>query len=959
MTSDLERVGEAAAAELRTAAELRRQRPELTIQLAEHACSRAVATADDLSWVRAAGWMLAGHAVGGDAREAAVVVVEALADRGGPALLYRPDGARLRVELATAAQSDGDTATARALLADLPDPGPGEADGQLRLDRLAVEARCALAEEHDDQLPVLCADIGRAGDALGGEAAAYGRLVVGAVHRARGQHEDAAAAALRGLEFLGWTPENPDVRPVAPHLAAALLTQWLTASLDAGADTAEAVRAVAGHPEILGAGRHGVLLRLTLARAAGADADAAAVALDDAVAGAAAADVPGLVASCRAAQSELHEVAGRFAEALGALRASVDADREDRERSRRFRAALAGVTRGPVRAPAPVADSPAASLRARARHLRAHGEPAPPSGTRRAAAHRRDASAGVPGVAAAIGTGSVPTAASVECPAGTEDTGEPVPSLGDVVGPTMQDDGSGRGVEPDIAAPEPVPPESVSPESVSPRSLGEASVEPDPVGRPPSEPEPGEDGPSEPGVGEQGPAESRDTGSGDAEAGPGVAGPAWPVLGIEAVGAASVGAGSAEEQFAVLDPGGSPDGGSPLGDMLLAELRGTGPAGQQQSPERAAGVSGNGDVPVRGIVIDLVGPDGEPGTSTGDVLTEVAERIRGLVPPSGTVEIETSAVRITLPDADQVTALLWSRSLAAHLSRRMRARAAHRLSARLRVQGPHGVEGDPVLQELPVEQGDAPDAEPRVAARRQPGDFLSLPGVDSLFASAAAGARNGAGSRNGGRRHASEDATGRAVFDGTTVRPGSGGRRRAAGSAERRDVAPVDTGGDAGGGPGAPEAAGTRFTAVDVVGEPRSPGRGPRDEPLDRDGSRRSSGDSRGVGDRAHGTPARDLREDRAAGSWATGSRTGEDGAGGVRAAENRVAESGAAEDLVTPDRATAGRSTADRATADRATADRATADRATEDRAAPEPIPDDLGLAELLAGAMAAYREI
>ena len=160
MTFDLQgRAAGATTAELRTAAALRWQRPLLTAELAEQACARAVADGDDLRWLQAAGWLLDGHAAGGDARDVATAVVAGVTGHATPGdstvpvplrtpgteILTRPESARLRVELAGVAQADGELEAARALVVGLPDDAPGEDPGLLRLDRLAVEVRCALA----------------------------------------------------------------------------------------------------------------------------------------------------------------------------------------------------------------------------------------------------------------------------------------------------------------------------------------------------------------------------------------------------------------------------------------------------------------------------------------------------------------------------------------------------------------------------------------------------------------------------------------------------------------------------------------------------------------------------------------------------------------------------------------------------------------------------------------------
>ncbi|MER5674401.1 hypothetical protein [Pseudonocardia alni] len=358
MTFDLGgRAAGATTAELRTAAALRWQRPLLTAELAEQACARAVADGDDLRWLQAAGWLLDGHAAGGDARDVATAVVAGLTGHVTPGdstvpvplrapgteVLTRPEGARLRVELAGVAQADGELEAARALVVGLPDDAPGEDPGLLRLDRLAVEVRCALAGASAAELERLRSDVDACGSGFGGEPAAYADLVVGSVHRARREHDAAVDRALRGLAQLGWTPERPGSRPLSTHLAAALLSQWITALLDSGHVPPDAVAAAAVQRDAGDAGRQGVLLRLTLARVQAGRADHAARALVEAADGAEQAGVPALVAACRTAQSELHEGSGRYREALETMRAAMEADQVDRDRGTRFRAAVAAL----------------------------------------------------------------------------------------------------------------------------------------------------------------------------------------------------------------------------------------------------------------------------------------------------------------------------------------------------------------------------------------------------------------------------------------------------------------------------------------------------------------------------------------------------------------------------------------------------------------------------------------
>ncbi|MBC3190702.1 hypothetical protein H7X46_06475 [Pseudonocardia sp. C8] len=719
MTSDLgHRAGSATTAELRTAAALRWQRPLLTAELAEHASARAVADGDDLCWLLAAGWLIDGHAAGGDARDVATAVLGGLTGTGqpddavpavprrppGPAVLGRPEAARLRVELAAIAQADGELDTARALVADLPDDAPGEEPGLLRLDRLAVEVRCALAAGDDPGRPTR--ELEAWASELRGDTAAFADLVVGSVHRARREHGAAVERALHGLAELGWTPDRPDARPLSAHLAAALLSQWITALLDGGRSPAEAVRAASAQHAAVDAGRQGVLLRLTLTRAEAGRVDRAARALADAAASAEAAGVPALVAACRTAQSELHEGAGRYREALEAMRAAVAADQRDRDRGRRFRHAVAAMNEtvgagmwtspgpGSTPVPAPVerrasghtAEAPARRRPERGSHRRtaavtAGREPATTTDT-----GRPDRSAAGPGqgaenaaaIAGGEAAGTADGAAVHAEPAGHAETGRDgngragaarTARRGTARAAVAAADGPGFG-------------------TVNPSSTGrELAIDPDdPLGVSAMLAGASDDAATMPG-GDSGPAHP--------------AGRSWSV------------------------PSAATRSGSPLADALIAELRngdrarvqlpstgGTRTADERPRTDRRLPGAG-APQPERAeptIVVEVLDGAGAPvhGDAVTTALEEIALRSRRLVPPTGSAEPGAASVRVTLPGADRVTVLLWARSLAAHLAERLhRGGLPDGAALRLRATGTQGDAGDEIVRELT-----GPDAPP-------------------------------------------------------------------------------------------------------------------------------------------------------------------------------------------------------------------------------------------------------
>ncbi|WP_226364495.1 hypothetical protein [Pseudonocardia sp. ICBG162] len=203
-----------------------------------------------------------------------------------------------------------------------------------------------------------------------------------------------------------------------------------------------------------------------------------------------------------------------------------------------------------------------------------------------------------------------------------------------------------------------------------------------------------------------------------------------------------------------------------------ARVPDSGPAAAPTAPAAPTGPPGPAE---RSIVLDLVDGDLETVTGTAAVgaLHDVVTRARRLVPPSGTTRRDDDTVRVTLPDVDHVTVLLWARSLATHLGGRVR-RGGLPAGTSLRMQavGPHGVEGDEIVTELtgpdtPAPLPEAPSA--RVGGHSgaaQTGDAGSGAGEPSAASEPVAGPAlatpldlSGERAARGGRRRAAGDGT--------------------------------------------------------------------------------------------------------------------------------------------------------------------------------------------------------
>ena len=321
---------------LKSAVAMRWSRPDLTAAVAEHVATTWAA--DNRTWVAATGWLVHGRAAVGDGRECAS---DALAElvRRDPALLDDPAADRLRIEVATLAAAQREPAVARKLVEPLGHDRPPE----VRADALAVLARCAF----EDRPAAVGEATRRATEAWAAVRGADAEIAVAALTflsataaRRAGHPAAAADHAAEGLARLD------DLRPgaSAPHLVAALAAEWISALVEAGRaeDACAACAATAKHlvPPVRPT-RQIALLRLTVARAlAESSSPGAFEALEQAAADASACDAPDLEGLCLSTLGTLREHAGRLDAALESMRRGVAAQRRDRARSERFRAAL-------------------------------------------------------------------------------------------------------------------------------------------------------------------------------------------------------------------------------------------------------------------------------------------------------------------------------------------------------------------------------------------------------------------------------------------------------------------------------------------------------------------------------------------------------------------------------------------------------------------------------------------
>jgi hypothetical protein len=350
--------GERAAQLLRCAAGLRWDRPDLVAGLAEHAVE--IAGGDDVAWAGAAGWLLHARSAVGDGRPCAVTLIEELGHRRA-GLFDDPAAARLRVEIALIAAVSGRPERAREIVSPVM---AGAAPADVRADAFGVLARC-VAEERPEgvaeaarRAEVAWAEVGDADAEIGAAAVA---LVTATALRRSGRPGAAVGRAADGLGRLDQVRGSHSATP-SRHLAAALAAEWISALVDDGRldDAREGCGPLQARlREPARPSRQVALLRLTVARAdAGSGPTPATQALLQAADDAAAADTPGLEAVCLSALGALHEKAGRLDVALETVRRGVAAQRRDAARRDAFLAALGDV---------PAATEPAAAAPAEGR----------------------------------------------------------------------------------------------------------------------------------------------------------------------------------------------------------------------------------------------------------------------------------------------------------------------------------------------------------------------------------------------------------------------------------------------------------------------------------------------------------------------------------------------------------------------------------------------------------------
>jgi len=330
---------------LGSAAALRWSRPDLAGALADHALETAASDADDTGWLRAAGWAVHARSATGDGRVVAAEVLDGVARRGAH-VLDEPAADRLRVELALLATGAGRLAAARTLLTPV---SVADTEPELRADALCALARCAVEDR-----PVAVAGLLRRVDAtwaeLGGRrghlGAAAAFLVAAMAERRAGRPDGAVERAAEGLACLDRARGTGSQSP-SRHLAAGLAAEWISGLLGAGRAT-EAREGCAGvGPRLRDKGRPSrqiALLRLTVARAVAASDGAAVVgALEQAARDAEVSDAADLRSVCLSTLGAVQEKAGHLDQALESIRLGMDAQRRAQQRAERFRSALDAV----------------------------------------------------------------------------------------------------------------------------------------------------------------------------------------------------------------------------------------------------------------------------------------------------------------------------------------------------------------------------------------------------------------------------------------------------------------------------------------------------------------------------------------------------------------------------------------------------------------------------------------
>ena len=327
---------------LGSAAALRWSRPDLTGAIADHVLEIADADADHGLWLRAAGWAVSARSATGDGRAVASEVLDGVVRRGAH-VLDEPAADRLRVELAVLATGAGRLATARTLLTPV---SVADTVPELRADALGALARCAVEDRPAAvdgllrRVESVWAEVGGPRGHIGTAAAS---LVAATAERRAGRPDAAVAKAAEGLAHLDSARAGRSQSP-SRHLAAGLAAEWISGLLDAGrTDEArdgcaplEARLRDTSRPS-----RQIALLRLAVARTVTASgAEAVVAALTQAAQDAAASDAPDLESVCLSTLGALQEKAGQLEQGLESVRLGVAAQRRDQQRAERFRRAL-------------------------------------------------------------------------------------------------------------------------------------------------------------------------------------------------------------------------------------------------------------------------------------------------------------------------------------------------------------------------------------------------------------------------------------------------------------------------------------------------------------------------------------------------------------------------------------------------------------------------------------------
>jgi hypothetical protein len=327
---------------LGSAAALRWSRPDLAGAIADHVRETSDADVDPARWLRAAGWAVSARSATGDGRPVASEVLDGVVRRGAH-VLDEPAADRLRVELALLATAAGRLATARTLLTPV---SVAETVPEMRADALGALARCAVEDRPTAvdgllrRVESIWTEVGGSRGAIGVAAAC---LVAAMAERRAGRPAAAVEKATEGLARLessrGGRAQSP-----SRHLAAGLAAEWLSGLLDAGREdeAREGCVPLEGRlRDTVRPSRQMALLRLAVARTATASGPGTVIAaLTEAARDAAASDAPDLEAVCLSTLGALQEKAGQSEQGRESVRLAADARRRDEHRAERFRTAL-------------------------------------------------------------------------------------------------------------------------------------------------------------------------------------------------------------------------------------------------------------------------------------------------------------------------------------------------------------------------------------------------------------------------------------------------------------------------------------------------------------------------------------------------------------------------------------------------------------------------------------------